>query len=176
MWLLEASINKINKQSLAPGAFDKLAHHTIHHSENNEDPSDDAAHIDEELAELVVLPGDLHSKRWELKGHLDLLASDLSVFFFVLGQRVGPRFVVTFVASLRCVYKDMGHKFKELEVVIILCRFLLFFLKDEIFVKKFLRKVEHEVVRVIFEPRFNLLQVLGLLSVELEFLKVVLQT
>jgi len=64
----------------------------------------------------------------------------------------------------------MGHKFKELEVVIKLCRFLLFRLTDDIFEKIFLSQVELEVVRVIFESPFNLLQVLGLISVELEFL------
>jgi len=117
----------------------------------------------------------LHSERREFKHHLDELIPYLIVFFFVLGQRVGPGLVVTFVASLGCIYKDVGYKFEELKVVINLCWFLLFFLTDSFFVKIFLRQVELEVVRVIFESGFNLLQVLRLLSVELEFLKVMLQ-
>jgi hypothetical protein len=69
----------------------------------------------------------------------------------------------------------VGHKFEELKVVVELLRFLLFYLTDDVLVKIFFSEVELEVVGVVFESCFNLLQVLGLLSVELEFLKVMLQ-
>ena len=52
---------------------------------------------------------------------------------------------------------------------------MLFYLTDDVLVKIFFSEVELEVVGVVFESCFNLLQVLGLLSVELEFLKVMLQ-
>lgn len=175
MWLLEASINKVIKQSFTPGPFNELKHHTIQHSENDENPSDNAAQVDQEFAKLIVLASDLHGERWEFKGHFDLLASDLRVLFLVLGEWVGPGLVVSFVAGLGCVYKDMGHKFEELKVVVELLRFLLFYLTNDVLVKIFFSEVELEVVGVVFESCFNLLQVLGLLSVELEFLKVMLQ-
>jgi len=61
--LLEASINKVIKQSFTPGPFNELKHHTIRHSENDENPSDNTAQVYQEFTELIVLAGNLHGER-----------------------------------------------------------------------------------------------------------------
>lgn len=114
-----SAIYKVIKQSFTPGLLHKLKHHAIHHSKHDKHPSNYTAQVDQKLAQLVVLPGDLHGEWRELKSHLDVLAADFRVLFFVLGQGIRPGLVVTFVAGLGCVYEHVRHKFKELEIVVV---------------------------------------------------------
>jgi hypothetical protein len=133
-----SAINKVIKQSLAPGLLHELKHHTIHHSKHDKNASNYSAQVYQELAELVVLTSDLHGEGREFKSHLDVLAADFRILLLVLGQGVRPGLVVTLVAGLGCVHEYVGHEFKELEIVVVLLVRFFFHLTDDVFVKRLL--------------------------------------